>query len=314
MFEDTEREDWDPMALEGELELEALEDPEDPDDPEDAIEMDEEEEELPEELQERLAAERERLRNEYEAEFSQHKANYGRRFGTALQELRGLGFDVAEDGKVVVRDPQAAALLSQLQSAPEELPVEDEEPPDPAYDPRGYADWQMRQVHRETAAMVGPLRQELERLRGHTRQQALPVAEADAREYLAEMGFAGITDHPEFSQVFEQALQSLPVEQWNNPLAVRTAAFTLIPTLQAASGGGRSARRTPRQMTADAYRASLGQVGPGRGGVRAASQGYPADVLEAARASGMTPDEYMAYSDPDTARQFVERKRKRGGR
>jgi hypothetical protein len=270
------------------------------------------EEELPEELAARLEAEKAKLKAQYEDEFNQHKAKYGRRFGTLLEQMREAGFDAAEDGALVIRDPQTA--MQKLVAAPQQKPKQEEDPePDMWAETEKWKAWQRKQAAKEAEAalapQIGELKQMMAQLVQSQTQQVIPAAAQTARDYLDTLGLGQFAEHPDFEDAFGKAMQSVPQEHWNNPLAVQTAAMTLIPVLASRPAGSNSApRRDPREVAANVYRQSAQSTGRTRPTSRAPESDVTAEERELAELSGMSVAEWRAMESPESALEHFSRR------
>lgn len=278
-----------------------------------------EEEELSEELKAKLDAKTAEIEAKLQEKFAADKARYGRRFGAALEELRGMGMDVAEDGKVVLRDQQTA-VQKLIGIAPQAQQKQDEDPePDMWADTERWKAWNRKQAAKEAAAQIAPeiasMKQMVEQLVQSQTQQVLPTAANTARDYLDGLGLGQFADHPDFEEAFAVAMKGIDQSQWGNPLAAQTAAMTLIPMLATRPAGNVQPRRDTREATANIHRQSAQSTGRTRPSSRAPESDVSAAERELAELSGMSMDEWRGFGTEESGIDYVtKRERKTAGR
>lgn len=297
--------DWSPDEVEAPLEDEV----EAPD------ENTEEEEELPEALKTRLAAETEKIRQQYETDFNKHKANHSRRLGKARQLLaEQFGLDVDDEGNPVYRDPELlrqAALRLGAGGQPKQAEVEEpEEMPDPYSEPQEYQRWMEARTTKKVEAAVAPLLERIDTLMGYVGQQAATPALENARGYLEELGQGALADTPEFRQAFQQAIQNVPLAERSNPMAVEAAVGVALPYArrQLQEQGWQPPQQRQQApgnngaALAAAQRAGLQQTGASRGSAAAAGdftaeEIRAAQMLTEARGKRITPADIRRLRD-----------------
>lgn len=272
--------------------------------------------------EERVAA----LRQEWEEAARKERSGRDRRMNALLGGLRDLGLDAAEDGTPVIRDPsKLGALTERLGAAPAKgtpaAPPEPDlgEPPDPAYDPKGYADYHARLLDRKLQqaleAAVAPLKQQNEALQ-QVLQRTLagptnPQVQNTARETLAGYGMEALADTPEFHSFLGQALAGVPLDQASDPAVIEQAA---VLAMQATRRAGVQPPAAPapaanpqgqRQALAAAARGGLRQTAPSTGGagrpdaVFTAEERDEAQLLTAFTGRPVSPAEVRASAMPD---------------
>ena len=279
----------------------------------DADDTQDEEEELSEELQAKLDAETAKIEAKLQEKFAADKARYGRRFGAALEELRGMGMDVAEDGKVVLRDQQTAVQKLMGIAAPAQQKQDEDPEPDMWADTERWKAWNRKQAVKEAksefAQELEPLKQAVAQMRQSQTQQVIPTAENAARDFLEELGLERFAELPEFSDTFAESMRTIPQEHWNNPQAVETAASLALVSLRARGlkPGNAQPRRDTREATANVHRQSAQSTGRTRPSSRAPESDVSAEERELAELSGMTVAEWRAMESPESALEHFGR-------
>lgn len=278
-----------------------------------------------------IEAEREKARDEAEAaaeaKINDFKGNYGRRYNATIQDLRAQGYDVADDGKVLVRDANRAAASFKEQVVPLALgqqPPQAEE--EITLDPYDTAEELTRKANilakRESAraveAATKPLMDRLDQLLGVVGTQARGPAEQQARAELATLGLEALADEEEFAANFNSAIDAAVkqhgVAVLNNPDLIRStaglAAFNVSPEVrQRALTARQQPGPTPQQRASAAMRNSTGALGPSRG---MGAADYTQEDALGAQILGISVEEYRRLGEDATVDDTLARRRKNG--
>lgn len=306
--------------------------------------------ELTDEQQAALNARLEQVRTETETRYRKATG----RFGNTVNHLRAMGFDLAEDGTPLARDPQLIQQLpsrlgfpappaspQQVAAAPPPPPLE--EAPDP-YDADAYRTWTERRIQRGIEEglqkAIDPILQRLEGIGGVISDLTLPSTMQPldtARATLDAYGQSGYAALPEFHEAYKNALAQMEPQARRDPTVQRSAALLAMdylvqqgvrpPSAPAPAPGtpagpppGAPARPSPQALARDASRAGLTQLGGTAGGRSAEAPQYTAEDVEMARLHNMPVELWVAAGDEDprvfnaARQQLKQRQAANGGR
>jgi F0F1-type ATP synthase membrane subunit b/b' len=264
---------------------------------------------------------------EAESEIGDFKAKYGRRYNATIKDLRDQGYDVADDGKVLVRDANQAAAafknnvvplaLGQAPTAQEEEITLD--PYDTAEEltrkANALAD---RKVSKAVEEATKPLMEALNEIRGYMGQQAEAPAEEAARAQLEKIGLGAVADDPEFAKEYRAALKQgasqYGPQVLHDPGFIRMTAGMVAMNMpddvlqkarQPVQGGP-----SPQQRASAAMRNSTGALGPSRG---MGSAEYTEADRSGAELLGVSIEEYRRLGEDATVDDTLARRRKQNG-
>lgn len=191
-----------------------------------------------EDFEARLTAEREKAASEAraqaEAEFNKRRSDLDRSKNELLSNLRELGLDRTEGGKIGVTDPaKAMALLVGAQPAKAEAT---DEPLGNPWD-EGYTEKLAAKIARDFEAKLEAnnkqWEQKVQSLTGMTLQTQQPAVEQAVAKTFERIGLAGMQDEPEFKQFMAEALNQPGYDPMAlaNPQYMSQLAATAVPLL-----------------------------------------------------------------------------------
>lgn len=213
----------------------------------------------------------------------------GKQQAQVLASLQAQGLDLAADGTVVIRDARKAAEFTGASSrsaaaepaaaapavAAKQEPADDEQPPDPNYDPVAFAKWTQKQIQRGVDAALGQVaqrQQDVEQWRFHREAE---YAVERAKQLLPEYGLGAIVEHPDFEEKYREALSKVEPNHWLVPENLVRIGSTLIVDLKPATtatrgADGRFVTPSTSAVKQSIHRGALAQTGPAGDAVRSA--------------------------------------------
>lgn len=174
-----------------------------------------------------------RVRAEEEEKFNKRRSDLDRSKNQLLENLRANGLDVTEGGKIAPVDPQKAMAL--FMGTPKAEEKAEDEPFD-LYNPDNFQrqlaarDERLRQqTIKDVTAAIAPQLQALSGVALQSQQGNVNKAIAEA---LAEVGYEGMEETPEFKDFLTSQLQGVsdPVSL-SNPQWMAQLALTAIPAM-----------------------------------------------------------------------------------
>lgn len=250
--------------------------------------------------------------------------------------LQEQGLDWTGEG-AAIRDVNTFAakfgFANQQQEQPRQAapPAETADPyaalgerPDPLYDEDGARAWDRAYRAAIKAEAMAEVQPRLQQLEGMLAQTQVENATDRAQRLLRELGHLSLADHPDFGQVFGEALiqSKQPMETWADPAVLTGIAGWVIPRLKPVERQERPRDEAGRYASEDAARRSLSQVSAPRESGRAAASpaaGMDATTRALAQSQGYTPEEWLHYKNLGSERTEAEhddwvRRRTRSGR
>lgn len=238
------------------------------------------------------------------------------RWGQAAKELAGWGVVVDEHGRPAVQDPQRFQQAAQQFSGGQQPPAAatpDPEPGPPDYilDPQGFIRWMDQRSERRAEALaeklIAPLRQENQQLRAAALSSTAETALTLATPFLTRTGGAHLVESDEFRQQFQYALGQVTQDprQWSDPKIVRLAAGAALSQLpdeaweveqqEQPAARPRNPALTARGGQQALNRGGLAQIGTSSRGGAPEQDTYSRELVEAAKAADMTPQEFLTW-------------------
>ena len=244
-------------------------------------------------------------------------------FATMRLNAQARGLDFTADGQILPADyqkiqgwlPQQAAPAPAFQPQQQAAaPVEEQAMPDPTLYPEEFMRWNDARLEKKVAERLQAQEQSVASTRGAMMQFAAGNATQRVAAKLNELGYGQLAQHPQFVQKFQEALPSIPIEQWNDDTNLARLAFVLIPDLPMEQTPAPRQKVAPNPSSvADSYasRAGAPSFAPARE-VGGQQQGRGASAEEAmlARTLGIPVDEWRALQDPSGDKYTAYKARK----